>query len=198
MGGWPYDCKICGGAYQACGRNKPCEEHKEDNSLGSQFCWEEFAVMTPIKLYDDKVDELYDKKVYKLPEYLTQNFLVCYDGYGGFNVVEESPNKLPENLEFEFFQEYDSYVGYTNTISVLVDVVCLRCYNKTHPNTEFSNFITVEEERSGGFYSKLVNIKDLKVLEQYNSEVKYEDLEWAGLLKYQIGIDENTGQKKIL
>lgn len=103
MGYFPYNCQICGGAYNRCGYSK----HK--NCPGGQFCFEEKVVVN------------INNKIIKKCK---------YDGYGR---IFDSDDKLyiPNDL-LEFFSDYEKNLLEYNWKESYVVVYCASCYKKRY------------------------------------------------------------------
>lgn len=122
MGQFPYICAICGGAEKRCGAG-----HK--NCKGDQFCWEEFAVITPVR----KAKEYFD-----IPSHLATHYVGWYDGTGGFIVNKKSPNASKEISGLEFWSVQIEDPNLKNVVMVIP--MCLSCFNKANPDSEFKNY----------------------------------------------------------
>lgn len=116
----PYICEYCGGAFNRC-CNKYCQE---TNCLGSQYCWEDEAVLlikdTKINNYSD--ENMEDILSFSL-EYLNKTVKAIYTGYGFFEV---------EECSFLFFDKnhLSSYLYKDTENYIVVTPYCASCFEK--------------------------------------------------------------------
>ena len=115
---YPYVCEHCGGGFNRCGE-KNCQT---SNCLGSQFCWEDEAVLiiqeTKINNYSaENVEEILSFSL----EYLNIPIRGLYTGYGFFEVEDSS---------FLFFDTYNlhSYMYKDTENYISVKAFCKSCF----------------------------------------------------------------------
>lgn len=131
MGMYPYDCVICGGAYDRCGTGQ--EEECECGGEGGQFCWEnsvvcqvEKIVLTDLASYNEGIREdlqLNETHMEKLRALKVGDILEGeYDGGGRVIVEEYDP--------IEFVLEEETWAK----MYVVVKVWCKSCYDDAERN----------------------------------------------------------------
>jgi hypothetical protein len=109
MGQHPYECSLCGGGYQRCGRQAgqenedgPCEEAE---CKGDQFCWEENVVV--VLLNGPNAGKWFEAK---------------YKGYGEVHPLDQLPD--PEGWRYvdaEFWADVEPEKSWA------VQIFCRSC-----------------------------------------------------------------------
>jgi hypothetical protein len=127
MGEYPYDCAICGGAYERCanenggGYNSDSEEEGcECGGEGGQFCWENSVVCKVVKVVIGDPEEkdieglqtLKEGDILEGGEYSGSGTVLLLDRFGEFQII----------IDEEYQYSFKNYA--------LVKVWCASCYNE--------------------------------------------------------------------
>ena len=118
MGLFPYECKICGGAYKKCNYKKHCKSCK-----GGQMCWEEDVM---IKTNYGWIVGKYDGNGY---------VIISKEKYN-HDIIKNLPDVVWPIQFSKYFKYWTNEMG--DDFKTCEDVQCLSCWEK------LSNFIKME------------------------------------------------------